>query len=245
MTGMDRLLPPPGPTRIPVTDDELAELYGYPDGLDRPWVRVNFVSSADGAAAAGGLSEGLSSAADKRLFGLLRELAEVVLVGAGTVRAENYRGARKPSRVTGEPPRIAVVTGSARLDPGTPLFTDTRVPPLIIAGAATEESDRRRLVDAGAEVVITDDDSVAPEQVVAELERRGLRRVLCEGGPGLFGRLLAADAVDELCLTVSPLLAGGDSVRIAAGPDHPARAMRLAGALTEDGVLLLRYLRDR
>jgi 5-amino-6-(5-phosphoribosylamino)uracil reductase len=228
-----------------VPDDELAELYGYPDELDRPWVRMNFVASADGAAAAAGLSAGLSSAPDRRVFGLLRGLAEVILVGAGTVRAENYRGARTPSRVSGVPPRIAVVTGSARLDPTAPLFTDTAVPPLILTGAAATEADRRRLVDAGAEVVATDGDPVTPGRVLAELDRRGLRRVLCEGGPRLFGQLLAADAVDELCLTVSPMLAGGGSGRIADGPDHPARAMRLAGALAEDGVLLLRYLRDR
>ncbi|HEY2203551.1 MAG TPA: pyrimidine reductase family protein [Pseudonocardia sp.] len=228
-----------------VTDERLAEWYAYPAELDRPYLRVNFVAAADGAVAVAGRSGGLSSAADRRVFGLLRELAEVVVVGAQTARAENYRGARKPSRVTGRPPTIAVVTASGRLDPAAPLFTDTAVPPLVVAAAGADRAALDRLVGAGAEVAVLDGDRVGPAALVAELDRRGFRRVLCEGGPGLFGDLIAADAVDELCLTVAPLLAGGTAGRIARGPDGESRGMRLAGALAEEGALLLRYLRER
>ncbi|HEX4361352.1 MAG TPA: pyrimidine reductase family protein [Pseudonocardia sp.] len=242
---MLRLWPSPTTDQPSLTDGELAGLYAYPEPLDRPYVRMNFVASADGAATAGGVSKGLSSPADRQLFGLLRELAEVILVGAGTARAENYRGARRPSRVTGRPPRIAVVTASAQLDPAAPLFTDTQVPPLILTAETAPPANRRRLADAGAEVLELPGDRVAPADVVAALAERELHRVLCEGGPHLFGDLLAADLVDELCLTVAPVLAGGGIDRIAMGPHHPLRGMRLAGALTEDHVLLLRYLRDR
>jgi riboflavin-specific deaminase-like protein len=240
-----RLWPSPTTDQPSLTDGELAGLYAYPEPLDRSYVRMNFVASADGAATAGGVSKGLSSPADRQLFGLLRELAEVILVGAGTARAENYRGARRPSRVTGRPPRIAVVTASARLDPTAPLFTDTQVPPLILTAETAPPANRRRLADAGAEVLALPGERVAPADVVAALAERELHRVLCEGGPHLFGELLAADLVDELCLTVAPVLAGGGIDRIAMGPEHPLRGMRLASALTEDHVLLLRYLRDR
>jgi 5-amino-6-(5-phosphoribosylamino)uracil reductase len=233
-----QLLPLTAPDPTPLGDDELARLYAYPESLDRPYIRVNFVASADGAATADGLSTGLSSAPDRRLFGVLRQLAEVVLVGAGTARAENYGGASNP-------PRIAVVTASAQLDPAARLFTDTQVPPLILTASTAPAENLRRLADAGAEVVALAGDRVDGAQVVTALAGLGLYRVLCEGGPHLFGDLLAADAVDELCLTVSPILVGGGINRIAMGPDHPPRGLRLASALTEDDVLLLRYLRDR
>jgi riboflavin-specific deaminase-like protein len=240
-----RIWPPADDRPTPLDDDGLAGAYAYPDGLDRPFVRVNFVASADGAVSADGLSGALGSAADKRVFGLLRRLCEVILVGAGTARAEDYGGARRPSLATGAPPAIAVVTSSGRLDPAARLFTDTRTPPLVVTGTGCPPGQRDRLAAAGAEVVVVDGERVTPAALLAALAGRGLRRVLCEGGPGLFGDLIAADAVDELCLTVSPALAGGDAPRVAHGPGGPLRAMRLAHALAEDDVLLLRYARDR
>lgn len=228
-----------------LTNDELAHAYAYPPGLAQPYVRVNFVSSIDGAASSGGKSAALGSEADRRVFGLLRELCEVILVGAGTARAENYRGARRPSRATGAPPRIAVVTARGDLDPSAPLFTDTSVTPLVITANACPPEARDRLRAAGAEVVVLDDERVSAEGLLGALDALGLRRVLCEGGPRLLGDLIAADGVDELCLTVSPVLAGGDSFRISHGPPTELRGMRLVGALTDHDVMLLRYARDR
>ena len=122
-------------TLLPGSDPvELAAHYAYPECLGAPHVRVNFVASTDGAVTVDGRSAGLGSDADRRVFGTLRELAEVVLVGAGTVRAENYGGARKPTRGRADPPPIAVVTGSADHDPGARLFTDTRVAPIVRTG---------------------------------------------------------------------------------------------------------------
>ncbi|MFC4950208.1 pyrimidine reductase family protein [Pseudonocardia sp. GCM10023141] len=225
-----------------LSDDDLAGCYAYPDGLTAPWVRVNFVSSIDGAAALDGVSGGLGSAADKRVFATLRELAQVVLVGSGTARAENYRGARRPTRGTDVPPPIAVITSSARIDPQSRLLTDTAVPPIVLTLATAPAERRAALAAAGADVVVLPD--LTPATVLAELGRRGLHRVLCEGGPTLNNSLVAADAVDELCLTVSPLLAGAGAPRIVDGPDGAiARKMELVTALHEDGVLLLRYRR--
>jgi len=221
---------------------DLATRYAYPDDLAAPHVRVNFVSSTDGAVTVNGRSGGLGNAADRQVFGILRELAEVVLVGAGTVRSENYGGARKTTRGRALPPPIAVVTGSAVLDPGARLFTDTRVPPIVLTGPDAPADRRAALTAAGADVVVLD--PLSPAAVVGELWRRGLHRVLCEAGPRLFGDLVGADLVDDFCLTLAPLLAAGDAGRIAVGPPgSPPRPLRLVSALEEDGVLLLRYAR--
>lgn len=225
-------------------DDRLAAFYAYPDGLTAPYVRVNFVASADGAATVEGRSEALGSPADRKVFLLLRELAEVLLVGAGTVRAEDYRGARRRTRGRETPPPIAVVTASADLDPASRFFTDTFVAPIVLTTAAVPQERLDRLAAAGADVVALD--RLTPQTMLAELGRRGLHRVLCEGGPKLFGDLVTADVVDELCLTVAPVLTAGAAPRIAHGvPGTPPRRLDLAAALHEDGNLLLRYRRTR
>jgi 5-amino-6-(5-phosphoribosylamino)uracil reductase len=238
----DDLVRPLLPADDDLDDERLALRYAYPEQLGAPFVRANFVASADGAVSVDGRSAGLGSPADHRVFVMLRRLADVILVGAGTARAEDYRGARKPTRGRDAPPPIAVVTGSAMLDPGGRLFTDTHVPPIVLTLASAPPERRERLAAAGGEVVALD--RLTPDLVLAELARRGLHRVLCEGGPTLFGELVAADAVDELCLTVSPVLVGGTAGRIATGPASEHRQpLELADALHEDGVLLLRYRR--
>ena len=155
-------------TLLPGSDPvELAAHYAYPEDLGAPHVRVNFVASTDGAVTVDGRSGGLGSDADRRVFGTLRELAEVVLVGAGTVRAEDYRGARKPTRGRADPPPIAVVTGSADLDPRARLFTDTRVAPIVLTGPDAPADRLRALQAAGADIVVLD--PLSPAAVVGEL----------------------------------------------------------------------------
>lgn len=235
-----------------VTDDDLERIYAYPPDLTGPWVQVNFVSSADGAAAVEDRSEGLSHPADKRIFLLARDLADVVLVGAGTVRAEGYRGARtdagrrdRRKRLgLAEIPPIAVVTASARLEPDSPVFTDTRVPPIIITTEHAPERRRAELADAGGEILIAGEQMVDLTAALGELARRGLKRIDCEGGPHLFGELIAQDLVDQLCLTVAPLLAGAGADRIAVGrATTESRRLDLASVLYEDGFSMLRYRR--
>jgi 5-amino-6-(5-phosphoribosylamino)uracil reductase len=242
MAGMLRLWPPGDGGSSPLSDDELAAAYAYPEPLDRPWLRVNFVASADGAASSGGRSGGLGSAPDHRVFHLLRELSQVILVGAETVRVEGYGGARA-SRFTGVPPRIAVVTGSASLDPRARLFSRTAVPPLVITTERAPAERRDRLAGAGAELVTLDAERITPGDLLAALAARGLYRVLCEGGATLFGQLIEGGAVDELCLTVAPLLTAGPAGRIAWGPSERPNRLNLAGVLLENDVLLLRYVR--
>ncbi|MGI5129696.1 pyrimidine reductase family protein [Pseudonocardia sp. CA-107938] len=222
---------------------DLAAAYAYPDELAAPFVRVNFVASVDGAVSVDGRSRGLQTPADQEIFRLLRRLCDVVLVGAGTARAEDYGGARKPGHAGVAPPPIAVVTGSADLDPASRLFTDTTVAPIVLTTAAAPEQRLAAIADAGADVALLD--GLTPAHLLAELDRRGLHRVLCEGGPGLFGDLVAGGAVDELCLTVAPIAAGGTAGRISRGPaGAPPQQLDLAGAIRDhDGTLLLRYRR--
>jgi len=235
-----------------LSDRELEEIYAYPPELDRPWVQVNFVSAADGAATAGGRSQGLSSPADKKIFALGRDLADVVLVGAGTATVEGYRGVKRTEiraeRRTrlglSDLPPIAVITGRCSIGPQTPLVADTQVPPIVITTASAPARCRDELAEAGADVVIAGEEKVDMHRALAALAERGLPRVCCEGGPHLFGELIAEDLVDQLCLTLAPLLAGGGAPRISAGvaPPEPQR-MDLASVLTDDGFLMLRYRR--
>jgi riboflavin biosynthesis pyrimidine reductase len=234
----------------PLADRELEELYAYPEQLTRPWVQVNFVSSADGGASAGGKSAGLSHPADKKIFALGRDLADVVLVGAGTVLVEGYRGIRRTEVRTARRarlglsavPPIAVVSGRCSIGPESSVVADTEVPPIVITTESAPESSRADLVAAGADVVVAGEEKVAPELALAALAERGLLRVCCEGGPTLFADLVAARLVDQLCLTVAPLLTGAGAPRIAEGvASAEPLGLALASVLTEDGFLMLRY----
>lgn len=240
------------PRQAELTEDELRQLYAYPAVCERPWVRVSFVSSVDGAVSVDGRSDGLSSPSDKQVFGLLRELADVVLVGAGTVREEGYRGVRtserrraaRRARGQADVPPIAVVTARARLHPGSALFTDTAVPPVVLTTEDADPGRTRTLEQAGATVLVVGEERVDPTAALDALARRGLVRVLCEGGPGLFGDLLAAEVVDELCVTTAPLAVGGEAGRIARTATAAELRLRAAHVLAaSDGALMTRWVR--
>jgi len=247
MTGMYRVWPDPGAT--PLTEDALLAWY-RPADRDQPRLRVNFVTSADGAVSVAGYSAGLSSDADKRVFGLLRMVCDAVMVGAGTLRHEGYgamrldepRRAWRRSAGLPECPPLVVVSGRLELDPDSDMFTGAPTRPIVVTHGGSP-ADRRAALARVADVLVCGDAEVDLPAALTALADRGLTQVLCEGGPHLLGSLTAADAVDELCLTVSPLLAGPGSSRITAGPPGPGRDLRLAHVLTGDGNLLLRYVR--
>lgn len=225
----------------------LAEAYAYPR---ERWLRANFVTSADGAAWVDGRSSGLSSEGDKQLFGLLRVLADVVLVGAGTVRIEEYNPTRGRSSLAalreGRPlaPTIAIVSRSLALDLSAPLFT--KAPPdarTIVITPAVSDADRRAAAAKVSDVIVVGEESVDLGQALDVLAGRGLGRVLSEGGPHLLGDLAASGLVDELSLSVSPTLAGPGAGRIIAGPLGPARPLTLRHVLADDdGFLFCRYV---
>jgi riboflavin biosynthesis pyrimidine reductase len=241
---------------------EIARLYAYPPAVTRrgrPWLRANMVASADGAATVQGRSGGLSGEADRQVFSVLRSLADVIVVGAGTARAEKYRPVRDTEAWEqlreGRPPTppIAVITRSLGLDPDDPLLTEA--PPhasTIVLTTEAAPAGRRAAAARHADVVVAGRDLVSPDAVVRVLAERGHQRILIEGGPHLLGQVAAAGLLDELCLTLSPLLAGGRADRILApgptgGDDIPAAQgdLSLAHVLADSGYLLCRYLRGQ
>jgi riboflavin biosynthesis pyrimidine reductase len=243
---IDRAWPPPAAL---LDDEQLSACYAADDRSGQS-LRLNFVSSIDGAATAGGLSAGLSGPADKRVFDILRTLCDVVLVGAGTVRAEGYgamrlgRASVQRRRANGlaDQPVFAIVSGALRLDPGSAVFAEAPVKAIVVTVAASAGA-KREALSRVADVLVCGEERLDAKVMLAGLARRGLRQVLCEGGPRLFGTLLEADCVDELCLTISPQLEAGEARRIAAGALPRARRMSLHHVLVSGSTLLLRYLR--
>lgn len=250
---LDVLLPtgrePIGPD---AAEESLGVLYAHPGPRAgrTTYVRANMVTTVDGAATgADHVSGSINSAADHRVFEVLRAAADVVLIGAGTARAERYRSLSVPDALAagraarGQSARLelAVVSASGVLPPE--LLTGDDLPlVLTVSSSPALPALRERL---GADRVIEAGESaVDPERALAALAARGLVRVLAEGGPHLLAQLVGGDAVDELCLTTSPLLVGGPAPRILdtdAWLAHP-RGATLAHLLHSDGVLLARWL---
>ncbi len=221
--------------------------------LSRPWVLANMVAGLDGSTAISGRVGDLSGPVDARLFRLLRSVADAVLVGAQTVRQEQYGPVRLPDHVraareaAGERPvpALAVVSRSLELDWEGPAFAaaDPASPTIIVTCEAADPDRVARAKDRGP-VVMAGDDRVVPALALERLAETGIGVVLCEGGPTLLGELLAVDLVDELCLTLAPLT-GGDPLPIAISPPGPSAVVRhrLAHVLQDDATLFLRYER--
>ncbi|MFN6554007.1 pyrimidine reductase family protein [Mycolicibacterium septicum] len=237
-----------------IADGQLADYYAYPDDLQRCWVRGNMISSLDGGATEDGKSGGLAGPGDRAVFNLMRQTADVILMGAATVRIENYSGVQlsvaqrqeRQRRGQAEVPPIAVITASAEFDHNAKFFTRTEVAPLILTATETVADARHRL-GAVAEVLDAsgaDPTRVDPAVALRILAERKLFRVLTEGGPSLLSTLIENDLLDELCLTVAPVLVGGVARRIATGPGQAHTRMRPSHLLTDDeGYLYTRYVR--
>lgn len=243
---MRRLLPPPG------SDDlDLDEVY-WITVVGRQHVRGVMVASADGAAQAHGRAEGLSGPADSRLFAVLRGQADVILVGRTTAQVEGYAG-EQPSherrlwrlaRSLSEAPPIAVVTSTCDLDPAAGLFTKTVAKPIVITHQRAPAHRVAALAEV-ADIITAGEHEVDLPAALDALAERGLRRVSCEGGPRLLAQVAAADRLDELSLTLSPMLIAGSALRILNGPPlTPRSRLSLALVLEDDDFLFLRYLRE-
>lgn len=223
------------------------------DARGGAWVLANMVGTLAGSAATGGKVGSLSTPADASLFRALRAVADVVLVGAETVRREGYGpvrldAERQAARIDGGSapvPPLAVVSRSLDLDFDSPAFADAEVRTIVLTCSGAP-SDRLEVARRHAEVVVAGRDRVDIGAAVATLAARGQRVILSEGGPTLLGELAGADLLDELCLTITPVL-GGDDLPIArfpAGVD--LQAYELAHVLVDDDqALFLRYTRAR
>lgn len=245
---MIRLLTPP-------FDDVVDDLVEFCLESHRPGGRrlsLNMVSSLDGATAMAGETAPLSDDDDRALFIALRAAADVILVGAGTVRAEDYGPVRLPAqarearhrRGLPELPRIAVVSRSLRLDGGSRLFSERAARPYVLTGEDSSPS-RREALSEHAEVVVAGRGGAKPGGILDFLWREGHEVILCEGGPTLNGELATEDLIDEINLTVSPQIVGGESDRIVRCAALTASRFHLDRLMSGDRMLFARYLRDR
>jgi riboflavin biosynthesis pyrimidine reductase len=240
-----RRLIPGGDDGAALDEAALVEAYRLPQGRS---LRVNFVASLDGAITVGGVSEGLGSAGDKRVFRVLRALADAVLVGHGTAAAEGYRpiGADSPvgrlRASIGRPPTapIAVVSRRASVDPGSGLVTDAVSPTILVTCAAADPDRRAALADAVATVLVCGDDDVDLPLALDRLAELGHEQVLCEGGPQLLHAALTAGVIDEVDLSIAPFLVGGEK-RLLDGALPAAQRLELRQLLEEAGTLFTRY----
>jgi riboflavin biosynthesis pyrimidine reductase len=236
------------PSAAPLDDDGLHAAYARPAGV--PHLRAGFVASLDGAATVDGRAGGLGGPADQRVLQVLRTGADAVLVGAGTVRAEGYGGgliddasvARRMAEGMAAYPTLVIATARLDLDPGASVFTDARTRPVVVT---RDDADPARIaaLEPVADVVRAGAGEVDLAAALAVLRSRGLARIVCEGGPSLYGRLVASGLVDDLCLTIAPIVAGGDATRITAGAPEAVRRMPLAHLLVADGLVFGRWSR--
>lgn len=199
-------------------DVAVAEVYQWPQATDTGWLRMNFAATIDGAVTDGsGLSDGVSSPDDKRVFAILRATCDAVLVGAGTFRAEGYgpikvreslRGLRRDLGLRDQP-RLIIFSNSANLDPASSAFVAApEGAQTIVVTCAKANPARVQELREFATILEVGDEHVDLPMARQEIIRLGLRRMLCEGGPNLFGDLLKVGAADDLCLTTSPLISG-------------------------------------
>jgi len=255
MTGADAQPAEPPRFRLLIGDQDpagpVAGFVGAPRPArgERPWVMINVVSSVDGATAVAGESKGLSGPADREVFHALRGIADAILVGAGTARADKYGpmrprpGVREARVARGQAPvaPIVVISRSLALDWDTPLFVDAEVPTVVAAPTDAPEPARTAARAAGP-LIVAGTGHVALDEVLAELARVGHDSVLCEGGPGLFAQLAEADLLDEVCIAISPLLVAGGAQRVLPGALLvPPRRLMIAAVLEADGFLFVRY----
>lgn len=255
---LDVLLGPHAPGQVEVSDvDALVAHYAAGAQQEGRWLRANMVGSVDGAAAgADGRSGSISSPVDKSVFGLLRGVADAVLVGAGTARAEGYGpagrhrvlAARREQAGRRGSAVVVQVTRSGRVEAARGMFEEPGRALVVMPDGDAEGLARARDV-AGADAVVlaghVDDGGPDLARALDALAERGLRHVLCEGGPSLLGDVLRADLLDELCLTTSPVLVAGDAPRVAVGAPAGPHGFRLAGLLHADSTLLARWVRRR
>ena len=254
-----------GATRGPLPSAEqgavraLAEHYAYPTTADegRAWLRANMATSLDGAvSAADGRSASVSGEADKQVFRVLRGLADVVVVGAGTARTEGYGPARPHPLLAAarreqgrrEAAVVVQVTRSGVVQAGKGMF-EAPGAALVAMPAGDDEAHARAVAVAGEDAVLlvghVKRGGTDLADLLERLAGRGLTRVLCEGGPALLGAMAAADLLDELCLTTSPVLVAGGGNRSVVGAGVDPLRFGLAGLLHADGTLLARWERRR
>ncbi len=228
-----------------LSEQEVADRYPWPD--DQPWVRAMMVTTLDGAAAGpDGLSGSVSSSADQLVFNAVRRYADAVLIGAQTIRAEQYSpmkakpedAARRAEAGQSPAPVIAVVTGSLDLPWQLPVWSESTNRPIVIT---RETADPERLATARQHADVLTLPALTPDHIIDALVGRGLRRIVCEGGPSLLRDLLAADRVDEADITLSATFSGTEHSPVTTALPE-VKSFRLVQVLEQDDFLMTRHL---
>lgn len=257
-SSIDRLYPPPGqrfgsgPALVPELMAAIAAEH-RPLPADRPWVLTNMISSLDGATTVDGLSGGLGRPADGHVFAALRAVADVVIVGAATARAERYKqpradpaaGEARLARGQQAAPRLAFVSGSLSLPLDLPAFDPDSPPgprPLVFTGSTSSPERRRELAEL-ADIEVAPTPLADPRWILERLFEHGMRVAILEGGPSVNGQFAAAGCIDEWNLTLSPTLVSGRSARPAHGEAVvPPTALTLTRLWTGDGLVFGRWV---
>ena len=241
---MDMLL---GTHTGPMSRDDLAAAYPWPVG--QLWVRAMMVLTLDGASTgADGLSGSISSEGDKKVFAETRRLSDVVLVGAGTIRAEHYKpflanpaaASERASLGLAVAPLLVIVSASLHLPWSDPVFSESALRPLVLT---VENCDGAALAIAHqhADVSVLPGTRVDPVVVLDHLRSRGLLRIVCEGGPHLLSEMSHSKTIDEADITVAPLIVGGGQ-KVTGTPMFEPDRFRLVHSIAEDGYLFNRYV---
>jgi riboflavin-specific deaminase-like protein len=238
-----RLQPDPGATTV---RDQLGELDLVADPPpDRPYVITNFAISLDGQATLGGRSGAIGSDTDTEMLVGLRTKVDAVMIGAGTMRAERYgrvvadseKRSRRERKGLPHDPLMVIVSGNLDLPWDAPLFTEGGGRVLIFTSSGETPPET-----ATSLRVVRHPERVDLGEALAHLRReRGVRALLCEGGPRLHAQLIDAGLVDELFVTHAPKLLGGDGPGIVMGLPEADRELRLEWLLSEGGELFGRY----
>jgi len=239
-----------GPWTGPVDARGLARAYAWPAGST--WLRAMMLTTLDGASAGpDGRSRSISGPSDRAVLAEVRRLADVVLIGAGTLRAEHYAPIRadaaavdeRRSQGLADAPVLAVVSASLDLPWEDALFAgEAAVRPLVVTSPGADR-DRLERAREHADVVVAGG-ALEPDALLEALHGRGLRRVVCEGGPRLLAALTGAGLVDEADITLAPLFVGGGQI-VTGHPTHAPTAFHLAHVIESDGFLFTRFVARR
>jgi riboflavin-specific deaminase-like protein len=240
-----RLIPDPGPTTV---EQELASYEPWREPPEtRPFVAMNFATTVDGRATIGGVSGPIGSASDTEMLVRLRTRFDAVMIGAGTMRAERYgrpvadqeQRERRERLGLHHDPLMVIVSGRLDLPWDAPLFTAGGGRVLVFTASEAEPPETETPLQ-----VIRHEGAVDIDEAMRHLrQERGIRALLCEGGPRLHAELQAAGLVDDLFLTIAPKLVGGDAPRIVEGELPGIAPLELARLLEEGGELFARYSR--
>lgn len=218
----------------------------YPDpkhsNRDQVWIRANFATSLNGVIKVDGKSDGVSGKADKAIFKYLRNHCDAIVVGASTAHKENYSVPRSNPE-NGKRPRLIIISKSLNIQPNAK-FLDSEAKPLIVTSqkSLADSIAITEMLDGKAELVALGDETVELRRLKDLLLSRDYRTVLCEGGPTIFSYLLSQKLIDELCLTISPLIPAGEPTGIARLEEGYSTKLELANYFSVEGFLFCRYL---